>query len=226
MLALLCALPEELGSVRERATRTRRCHGLDLLELEIAGTLALACVSGVGKVMAARAATILCAEGATDGLFVAGTCGGLRSFLLPGSLVHCTRAVQVDLAVRETREVEADESWRRAWLAVAPGYEGWFLTADRPVLNPWRRLRLARAFAGPCVADMETAAAAAVAVRAGIRWAALRAVTDLADPFRMGGFRKNFPAQAGRAADAWIALVEQMSRTESRPADCQTPSPG
>ncbi len=226
MLGLLCALPEELGSVRARSTRMRRCQGLDLFELEIAGIPALACVSGVGKVMAARAATVLINEGATGGLFVAGTCGGLRRSLQPGSLVHCTRAVQVDLAVRETREVDADPTWRRAWLAVAPGFEGWFLTADRPVLTPWRRLRLARAFAGPCVADMETAAAAAVASRAGVRWAALRAVTDLADPFRKGGFRKNFPLQAGRAADTWVALVEKLSRVESAPADCQTPSPG
>ena len=124
----------------------------------------------------------------------------------PGTLVHCTTAVQVDLAVRDGRQAEADSEWREQWREVAPGLEGWFLTADRPVLSPWRRLRLARAFAGPCVADMETAAAAAVAVRAGVRWAALRAVTDLASPFAAASFHQNFPTQAGRAADSLIAL--------------------
>jgi nucleoside phosphorylase len=222
-LGLLCALPEELGSLPDLARGKRSCHGLELLELEIAGRAALACAAGVGKVMAARAASLLLSEGARGGLFVVGTCGGLRSFLRPGTFVHCTRAVQVDLAVREGREVDAHAPWRRAWLEIAPGHEGWFLTADRPVLTPWRRLRLARAFAGPCVAEMETAAAGAVASRAGVRWAALRAVTDLADPFRAGGFHRNFGAQAGRAADTWIALVERLAGAEVSAADCLSP---
>ena len=93
------------------------------------------------------------------------------------------------------------------------GPEGWFLTADRPVINPWRRLRLARAFAGPCVADMETAAAAAVAARAGVPWAALRAVTDVpgwTGPVGSGSFRKHFPTQAGRAADSVPDLLAAL----------------
>ncbi len=220
---LLCALPEELGGLPDLARGRRMRQGVELLELEVAGRAALACVSGVGKVMAARAASLLVSEGAEGGLFVVGTCGGLRRFLQPGTFVHCTRAVQIDLAVREGREVDADAPWRQAWLEIAPGYEGWFLTADRPVLTPWRRLRLARAFAGPCVADMETAAAAIVAARAGVRWAALRAVTDLADPFRAGGFQRNFKAQAGRAADTWIALVEQLARAEPDPRRLPVP---
>jgi nucleoside phosphorylase len=222
-LGLLCALPEELGSLRDLARGRRIRHGLELLELEIAGFPALACAAGVGKVMAARAASVLLSEGAKSGLFVVGTCGGLRSFLRPGTFVHCTRAVQVDLAVREGREVDSYAPWRKAWLEIAPGHEGWFLTADRPVLTPWRRLRLARAFTGPCVAEMETAAAGAVAFRAGVRWAALRAVTDLADPFRAGGFRRNFGAQAGRAADTWITLVEKLAGAEVAAADCLYP---
>ena len=224
-LALLCALPQELGSLRERAVSRRLRCGLELLELEVGTARALACVAGVGKVMAARAAALLFSEGATGGLFVVGTCGGLRKSLVPGTLVHCTRAVQVDLAVRQGREVEADAGWRNAWQRVAPGPEGWFLTADRPVLTPWRRLRLARAFMGPCVADMETAAAAAVAEQGAVPWAALRAVTDLADPFRAGGFRRNFPLQAPRAADSWITLIEMLSRVTAPAADCQSLPP-
>lgn len=222
-LAVLCALPEELGSLRERALRSQHYQGLELLELEIYGWRALACAAGVGKVRAAQASALLFTAGATGGLFVVGTCGGLRNYLQPGSLVHCTRAVQVDLAVREGRDQAADPAWRQRWQAAAPGYEGWFLTADRPVLTPWRRLRLAHAFSGPCVADMETAAAALVASRAGVPWAGLRAVTDLADPFRAGGFRKNFPLQAGRAAEAWIGMLEKLSSTAMPPVDCESP---
>src|SRR6185503_7977669 len=131
--------------------------------------------------------------------------------LAPGALLHCTRAVQADLAVREGREVESSAELRRLWRAVAPGEEGWFVTADRPVLSPWRRLRLARAFAGPCVADMETAAAAAVASLAGTPWAALRAVSDRAGLAGGAEFRRFFPAQAGRAAATVPELVRRIA---------------
>jgi nucleoside phosphorylase len=141
---------------------------------------------------------------------VVGTCGGLRQNLCPGTLVHCTRAAQVDLAVRAGREIDSDPALRAAWRAVAPGEEGWFLTADRPVLSIWRRLRLARAFAGPCVAEMETAAAAVVAQGAGVPWAALRAVTDRATLGGAAAFRIHFQTQAARAADTVGALLARL----------------
>lgn len=211
-VGILCALPEELGSLREHARSTRTRAGLAILELEIEGQPALACVSGVGKVMAARAASLLCAEGVERALLVVGTCGGLRSGLGPGALVHCTTAAQVDLAHRHLREVQADARLRAAWQKVLPGEEGWFLTADRPVLSLWRRLRLARAFAGPCVAEMETAAAAAVAQSAGVPWAALRAVTDRASFGGGASFRLHFGSQAPRAADSIPSLLRELER--------------
>jgi len=211
-IGILCALPEELGGLRAYARSTRTRAGLEIHALEIAGQPALACVAGIGKVLAARAAALLVAEGAERALLVVGTCGGLRAPLRLGSLVHCTVAAQVDSAQRHLRELRADEALRRAWQKVLPGAEGWFLTADRPVLSLWRRLRLARAFAGPCVAEMETAAAAVVAVPAGVPWAALRAVTDHAALGAGASFRIHFGAQASRAADSIPALLEELER--------------
>ncbi|MDP6538777.1 MAG: hypothetical protein QF410_04440 [Planctomycetota bacterium] len=207
---LVCALPEELGSLAGRARGRRRSAGLEILELELDGEDLLACVGGVGKVRAARAAALLLAAGATRRLLVVGVCGGLRRALRPGTLVHCTRAVQADLAVREGRELEADPTLLEAWSETAFGPAGWFVTADRPALTLWRRLRLARAFLGPCVADMETAAAAAGADAAGVPWAALRAVTDGLAPGGVRTFREHYPAQAGRAADTVEALLSRL----------------
>jgi nucleoside phosphorylase len=136
----------------------------------------------------------------------------LRQSLAPGTLVHCTRAAQTDFVRREGREVDSDAALRALWREVAPGSEGWFLTADRPVLSLWRRVRLARAFAGPCVADMETAAAGAVATFAGVPWAALRAVTDRSTEGGHFAFRANFASQAGRCADTVPRLVERLAR--------------
>ena len=206
-VGVVCALVDELGSLRDRATGRRRVQGFELLELDLGGVPLLACVSGVGKVRAAHATAALVAAGAGRALLVVGTCGGLRRELCPGALVHCTVAAQVDLAVREGREVPSDPGLRAAWTAVAPGSEGWFLTADRPVLSPWRRLRLARAFAGPCVAEMETAAVAAVARASGVPWAGLRAVTDGATFLGAREFRRHYPTCAGLAADTVERLV-------------------
>jgi adenosylhomocysteine nucleosidase len=211
---VLCALPEELGRLGDAVTRRCQRQGLELLELALGDHRLLAVVSGVGKVRAAQGASLLLSQGATRGLLVVGVCGGLRRDLVPGTLVHCSRTAQTDLAVRGDREFASDERLRAAWRDAAPGQEGWFLTADRPVLSLWRRLRLARAFLGPCVADMETAGAAAVAARAGVPWAALRAVTDGATGGALASFRRHYPSQAGRCADTLPSLLERLSAPE------------
>jgi adenosylhomocysteine nucleosidase len=211
----VCALREELGSLAERAVRRRERLGLSLCEIDLGGQPLIACVGGVGKVNAARAAAALVAEGATRAILVVGVCGALRSRLVPGTLVHCTRAVQTDLSPIEGREAYADRALREAWREVAPGPEGWFLTADRPVLSLWRRLRLVRAFAGDCVADMETAAAARVAHGAGVPWAALRAVTDQATGFALAQFKLHYGAQAGRCADSVPDLIARLARSSA-----------
>jgi len=126
-----------------------------------------------------------------------------------GDVVHCKEAVQADSAVAEDRSYAADPGLLAAWRASAPGQVGWFLTADRPVLNPFRRSRLAWAFRGVAVADMETAAVAAVAARAGVPWAAMRVVSDLAGFGAGRSFRRHFSHLAGQAADTlakWVPL--------------------
>lgn len=207
---VLCALPTELGRLVDRIRDRRQCQGLELLHLDLPGAEVVACVGGVGKVAAAQAASLLVGEG-LDHLLVVGACGALRRGMEIGSLLHCKRTIQADLAVRDGREIEAHEPLMSAWRAVAPGPAGWLVTADRPVLNPWRRMRLARAFLGPCAADMETAAAARVAQRAGVPWAALRVVTDLAGPGTSRSFAQNFPRLGGIPADSVAALLMSSS---------------
>lgn len=207
-IGVVAALPGELGSLLEGDGERLRA-GVGVLSRVVGGVRVLAAVSGVGKVSAARAASVLVTEGAR-GLLVVGTCGALVRGLAPGDLVHCKTAFQADLAVREGRQVEPDPAWLAAWRSVAPAAEGWFLTADRPVITPWRRLRLARAFRGPCVAEMETAAVGAVAVASGFPWAALRVVTDRAGLGTGHRFRQNYPTMAGRPADTLRTLLPHL----------------
>lgn len=208
LTGVLCALPEELGpwAAGERFER----QGLGFFRMESSGHPVLACASGVGKVRAARAATLLVELG-IERLLVVGTCGGLRRNLGPGEFVHCIRAAQTDFGLHEGREIEPDPDLSQLWQKRVPGHAGWFLTADRAVMSLWRKIRLARAFRGPCVAEMETAAAALVASEAGIPWAALRAVTDRAGHMTPASFRQNFPRQAPRAADTVSGLLEGLS---------------
>jgi adenosylhomocysteine nucleosidase len=204
---ILSALPEELGPWGAGASIERQ--GLTFHQSMAGNETVLACAGGVGKVRAARAATLLVELGVRR-LLVVGTCGGLRKHLGPGVLVHCTRAAQTDYGLREGREIDPDPGLLEAWQKLVPGRAGWFLTADRAVMSTWRKIRLARAFSGDCVAEMETAAAALVAQEAGIPWAALRAVTDRAGHMTPASFRQNFPIQAGRAADTVSDLLEGL----------------
>lgn len=206
-VGVVCALAGELGSLSRRVRSRSSRHGVEILELDLPRVRVLAVVAGIGKVRAAHAASVLVAAGATRALLVVGTCGSLARSLRVGALVHCTSAVQVDLAVRSDREVLSDRSLRELWRGVAPGADVVFLTADRPVLSPWRRLRHARMRSEPCVADMETAAVGAVACAAGVPWAALRTVTDGAGFFSAREFRRHYPTCAALAADTVERLV-------------------
>ena len=208
---ILVALPEELGSLAERSVETKRVQGLEVLVLELEGGFrALACVGGVGKVMAARAAALLFSEGA-DGLLVCGVGGGLHHDLKPGTLVHCQRAIQRDLAVRRGRETEPTPEWLAAWEREASGPRATYLTADRAVFHPVRSWLVTRGRSEACLADMETAAAAAVAAQAGLPWAALRAVTDQPSLKATRTFHEHFATQAGRAASTVPGLLRSLA---------------
>lgn len=209
---LVVALPAELGGLRDKACEVERAQGMVFLAPACPSDPPwVAVVSGVGKVRAAQAASLGIQAFGVRGVLSFGVCGGLLPRQKIGQLVHCERAVQADSAVREDREYLPDPAWFEAWRRRAPGAAGWFLTADRPALSPWRRLRLARAYSGSPVAEMETAAIAAVAQRAGLPWAALRAVSDTLGLGRHSRFGHNYPAQAGRAADSVEGLLESLS---------------
>lgn len=206
-VGLLCALKEELGRAGSEQWERSSWLGLELRRGTLGGAPVLACAAGVGKVAAAHGAAALLASG-VRALLVVGTCGSLDKGLAVGTLVHCDRACQVDFAHRSGRESHADPQLTGLWREHVPGPGVSYLTADRPVLNPLRRLRLRRAYPEACVAEMETAAAAAVAVRAGVPWAALRVVTDGAGFGAGTSFRENLITLGGGPADTAEVLLQ------------------
>ncbi|MEE2941711.1 MAG: hypothetical protein VX460_15090 [Planctomycetota bacterium] len=221
---LIAALPVELGPFRG-AGRGEVVGGVRLSFHQIPdGPPLLAAVAGVGKVAAAHAAATLVARG-VQGLLVVGTCGGLDAVDEVGTLVHAEKAVQWDLGVREGRVLVPDPALAAAWQEEAPGQLRTFLTADRAALGQLQRARRARAVrrsGDPTpVADMETAAVAAVAVRAGLPWAALRVVSDQRLRLRdrltsrgrsRGRFQDHLETVAGRPAETVAALLRARDR--------------
>ena len=204
---VLCALPAELGSWAGMGDLISVEGGLELRRLLVGDEVLFTCVSGVGKVAATRAAEGLIRAGADKALFIVGTCGSLGRGIVPGTLVHCSLAVQADLAVRQGRVSNPDPTLLAAWEASAPGSRAVYLTSDRAVFNPWRRFWVRRRQSGPCVAEMETAAAAACAEAWGVPWVALRSVTDGAGWGALRAFKKRYPVEAGRAADTVTGLL-------------------
>lgn len=214
-VGLLVALPQELGPFTPgegeaegqaaggpgRFAGRIRVHGIDGSRARVAVLRA-----GVGKVRAAHGAACLVAAGA-DALLVCGTAGGLLGGDPVGTLVHVTRAVQWDLAVRSGHGVEADEGLRAAWADIAPGATGQCLTADRPALGQLARARRARGIRGAlrgretAVTDMETAAVGAVASAEGLPWAALRVISD----GRLGPLAALHPRRRREASFPWNA---------------------
>ena len=204
---ILCALPAELGSWSGRGELISAEGGLELRRVSVGGDVLITCVGGVGKVAAARAAEALIRSGARNALFIVGTCGSLDGALAAGTLVHCSQAIQADLGVREGRRSSPDQSLLAAWESAATGARAVYLTSDRAVFNPWRRLWARLGQPGPCVAEMETASAAACAEAWGVPWVALRAVTDRAGWGALKAFKKRYPVEAGRAADTVTGLL-------------------
>ena len=210
VVGLLSALPGELGSWGGRGEVIARRGGLEVRRIIEGDDEVLTCVGGVGKVCAARAAEALFHAGVRRGLLIVGTCGSLSRGIGPGMLVHCGEAIHADLSPERCGETRPDSGLLEAWMQVAPGPVVDFLTADRPVMSPWRRWKARQRARGPCVAEMETAAAGACAQAKGVPWAALRSVTDLAGWGSHQAFRKRYPVEAGRAADTVMGLLAQI----------------
>lgn len=212
-LAVLAALPAELAPLTDRfGPPVSSRAGTELFEGSVHGLRIRAAVGGVGKVAAARAAAVLIEPAPRLGLLVVGVCGGLAPNQSVGTLVHCSRAAQIDLKLPWDTDAVPDPGLLAAWRGVVEGPQGPFLTADRAAITPWRRLaRRARYGQGGAVTDMETAAAAWVAQSAGVPWAALRAVSDTQGLGALRSFKRHFPQQAPRAAASVLDLAEVLA---------------
>ena len=97
-VGILCALPEELRLYREEIDRpsTTTHGGMEVARGSIGGRHVVLVESGIGKVNAASAATILVERYGCDRLLLSGVAGALDPSLSIGDVVVATRVLQYD----------------------------------------------------------------------------------------------------------------------------------
>jgi adenosylhomocysteine nucleosidase len=130
-IGILCALPEELRLYRGEIGRavSRRHGGMEVVQGTLDGRRVVLVESGIGKVNAASAATILLEHYGCDRLLLSGVAGALDPALSIGDVVVGTRVVQHDYGRVTDDEVRAYQPGAMP-IPGASGRVGWSLRAD------------------------------------------------------------------------------------------------
>lgn len=220
---VLFALEGEGAPLRQALANAAResVAGLDFERGSIGPTPVVLACTGIGKVGAAHAMAAAAAHYRPRAAVVVGVAGALDSSLGAGDWVVGRELLQHDLGVRSLRRATADPSLAAVLAGAAARQpetsrvrQGTLLTGDRACMSLRRRLWLRFAFHGarPLAVDMESAAAAAVANRAGIPLGVLRIVTDGAGPLAAVEFRRNFESLAPRPARAVLEWLRAEGR--------------
>ncbi|MEZ6004641.1 MAG: hypothetical protein R3F33_10705 [Planctomycetota bacterium] len=213
-LAIVAALEGELRPLVARAYRVESPGPEPRWRLPEGPMLVC---TGVGKVAAAAATARLLAEG-VRGILMVGTGGGIGHGLTPGDMICAEGWAQWDLGVRMGREGACHGPWVQAWAQSAGARRGLILSGDRGVFDPWSRRKLRRAWPEALLVDMEVAAVGAVCAAAGIPFAALKTVSDLAGVGAKKRFAQEFAETGGRAAASLLVWNDASSKDSWRRA--------
>ncbi len=194
-------------------------HGFAFRTAELADKrIAITC-SGIGKVNAAMAATILVEHYKVQLLLVIGTAGKLTD--IEGDCFQITEAVQGDYGASRNDGFAyySAGAWPIGQAHVEPFYAAAMpdlglpkiriITGDCFVESADHGMRLHSHLGGDLI-DMETAAVAQAAQRMGLPWAAIKATTDNADGESAGDFQANLKRAAQVAAEAAERMIAAL----------------
>ena len=157
-IAIVAAMRTELAPLL-RGRRAQQAEGFELFELESAVVV----LSGIGRTLAARAAEFVTANYGPDVLVSAGLAGALSQNLKAGDVEYAQEIIDAESGTRYTT-----------------AGAGWSVVTATRVCGLNDKQDLWRTF-GADVVDMEGAAVAQVAQKHGIRFVAIKAVSDEAD---------------------------------------------
>ncbi|WP_293883548.1 5'-methylthioadenosine/S-adenosylhomocysteine nucleosidase [Sphingomonas sp.] len=202
---------EAKAFVGGRAFATDQVGGLSVARMALGKREIVVVHSGIGKVNAAVAATVLALKYEVDMLLVVGTAGKLST--RAGDCFIITEAAQGDYGAQ--RPGEFVHYTAGSW-PIGPAKVVHFAAEPLPDVGlPSARIVSGDAFVecpdhgaglrdrlGGDLVDMETAAVAQAAVRLGLPWAAIKATTDDANGESADDFNANLARAAGLAAAA------------------------
>lgn len=216
-IVLITGVQEEADAFAPDATTHHATHaGFDVRHVSLGRRTVVAACSGVGKVNAATAATLLTHHYDAQLLMVIGTAGKIGD--QPGDCFFLHEAVQNDYGARRP---EGFAHYRGGSWPIGPADTTPFRAMDVPHCDlPRARIATGDAFIecpdharnmaaqlGATLVDMETAAVAQAAERLGLPWIAIKATTDDANGESAGDFSANLARAARRAAEAAEAIL-------------------
>ena len=208
-IGVVAALEEEAAALLVGSGAALAGHAVALRVAMFGDARVLIATSGIGKVNASIAATLLVATHQADMLLMVGTAG--RVATVPGSSYWLAEAIQHDYGAQRSQGfvTYSAGSWPigerelRPLCAMADPGSGLpsvrIVSGDAFVECPHHAGRLAGELGGTLV-DMEAAAVAQVAQRFGVPWGGVKAVTDDADTASVDSFLTNLRRAAAEAA--------------------------
>lgn len=215
MLGVIAAMQNEADVVLKHCTAVRRAQlfGRTVWHAELYNKDILLVLSGVGKTNAAASAMLALSQGA-DKLLNVGVAGGLAPQAKIGSVVRIARAVQsdFDLSVINGTSVGTLNEYETPYLPAADvkgaRYAACTLaSADHFGCGTDREIEQAL---GAQVRDMEGAAIAHVADRAGVPWAMYKAISDNAGEDSPREYAENLALALDALSEALENILEEV----------------
>lgn len=212
-----------------------RIQGIVFTSGMIDGTRIVTVRSGVGKVSAAMAATLLLDHLAPSAVVFSGTAGAVDVDLEPGDVVigtgvgyHDYGNMTADGLVRTPTRDYASGRIDPAFFPAGPDLltaarraaetmkgmrvrEGLIVTGDAFMSNPARRTELRRELNAVAV-EMEGASVAQVCMRFGVPAIVIRSITDRADGNAGQSYAKFRDTAARNAADLAVATIRELAK--------------
>jgi adenosylhomocysteine nucleosidase len=220
-IGVVAALDEEADALLTGQGTSLASVPIAVREVRLTEARVLVAVSGIGKVNAAVAATMLAAVYGVDIMLVVGTAG--RVARAAGSAYWLADAIQHDFGAQRITgfATYSAGSWPIGEADLHPftamADPGSALPAVRIVSGdafvecPDHALRLSGDLGGTLV-DMETAAVAQVAAQFGLPWGGVKAVTDDADGASAGSFQENLRRAASEAAAGLERAIQSIAQ--------------
>lgn len=231
MIGLIAAMPQEVAAVTKRMTKVSKrtvakveftLGWMDQTEVVIA-------LSGVGKVAAAIASTLMCQLYQPSLIINVGVAGGLKDEQEVGDLVISDKLIQADF---DTTAIDGEAGQGQSFdadpvlvnMAVVsandldiPCHVGAVATQDLFMSRPEDFQRLMNLFPQSVCSEMEGGAVAQVAKQFQIPFVAIRSLSDIVvhegNPMEFSQFTEMSSENAAKLFEKFVQLYEQSKKT-------------